>query len=239
MDNKEFYIFGLPVKTDFCEVRFLKYHEYIENLSELSTMTLNVLHIYYQYKKMNIEKDKEFDEMLEILKKDSLFNIVKSQSQFSNAYYKIFKLVIEEDDVIEAIMDNEEAFMEYRQLVMEMNMLSESEVSPNPKIQSYIEKSQMVKQRDSEKQTFSDIVSSVVVGAGVPFDKIVDMTVLQVYSVYYRIGAMKSYDASTLFATVSDKVKIESWGKSIDLFATQKSGMSVKEFNSTIGAIFK
>lgn len=239
MEDKEFYIFGIPVKTDLCEIRFLKYHEYIQNLSELSMMSLNVLHIFYQYKKMNVTKDKEFDEQLEELKKESLYNIVLSQPSFLQAYFKVFSLVIDNDDAIEQIFDSEELFMRYRQLVMDMNMLSESEVSPNPKIQSYIDKSQMVKQRDSEKQTFSDIVSSVVVGSSIPFDKVLEMTVLQLYSVYYRIGAMKAYDSNTLFATVSDKVKIESWGKNIDLFTKQKSGMSVKEFNSTIGAIFK
>src|SRR5690606_21642412 len=99
--DKEFFIFGLPVETELCSVRFLKYHEYVQYLPELSTMSLNVLHLYYQYKKANIDKNPEVDKILEELKNDSLYNIVKDNSTFANAYFTIFKLAIDDIEVIE------------------------------------------------------------------------------------------------------------------------------------------
>lgn len=237
MEDKEFYIFGVPVKTDLCEVRFLKYHEYIQNLSELSMMSLNVLHIYYQYKKMDVTKDKEFDEQLEELKKESLYNIVLSQPSFLQAYFKVFSLVIDNDYAIEQIFDNEELFMKYRQLVMDMNMLSEEQTSPNPEIQKSLERSRRVKQQSAEKQTFSDIVSSIVVGASITYKEVVDMTVLQIYATYYRLNATFAYSTTTLFATVSNSVSIESWNKHIDLWQKESHTIDKEEFKKKFGGM--
>jgi len=65
------------------------------------------------------------------------------------------------------------------------------------------------------------------------------MTVLQIYSTYYRIGAMKSYDTTTLFATVSGDVQIDQWNRNIDLFEKQTAGMKASEFNKNFGGLFK
>jgi len=65
------------------------------------------------------------------------------------------------------------------------------------------------------------------------------MTVLQVFATYYRIAAMKNFDASVTLATIptDKKHEIESWAKSIDLFETQRSGMNMKEFNKQFGSL--
>src|SRR5690606_7116237 len=103
----------------------------------------------------------------------------------------------------------------------------------------YIEKSQRQKQKDGEKQTFSDIISSVVVGSPHSYEEVANMTVLQLYSTFYRISQFQNYKTSTLFATVAEKVQIESWNKHIDLFEKTSSGISASEFNKTYGGMFK
>ena len=59
MDNRDYYIFGEPVETVLGNVRFITYKDYIVQAAELSTLTLNVLHIYYQYLK-KIDKNKVY-----------------------------------------------------------------------------------------------------------------------------------------------------------------------------------
>lgn len=236
--DKEFYIFAKPIKTELCEVRFLKYFEYIENLPELSMMSLNVLHYYYQYRKLNEENSSEVNEAIEALKDESLYQIVMSQDAITAAYYKVFQKVIDDQKAIEAIFDSEELFMQHRQLIMEMNMLSEEEVSPNPEIQKAIERSRRVKQKKAEKQSYSDIISSVVASTSNSFKDIGEMTVLQVYSIYYRISAIFNYQASTLFATVAEKVQIESWNKHIDLFSSESDTIERNEFDKKFGGMF-
>lgn len=237
--NKEFFIFGLPVETDICTVRFLKYFEYIKYLPELSTLTMNVLHIYYQYRKLNITDDPEIEKTLERLKENSLYEIVGDSDQLASAYFQIFNLVIDNEEAVRKIIEDENLFMLYRQLILDMNMLSEEEVSPNPEIQEFIDAGRELAQQNSDKQTYSDIMSSIVIGAGVDYDIITNWTVLRVYATFYRIGAFKNSDVTALFATVTDKVKYETWNKNIDLHENKRSGMKMSEFNKQYGSLFK
>lgn len=239
MNDKEFYIFGIPVETSLGTVRFMKYHEYVQYLPELSLMSLNIIHIYYQYKEANKTKDAEIDKALESLKEESLFNFMDSQDNFKEAYYKIFKLVIGDDTVVKAILEDEELFMEYRKLVMDMQILTETETSPNEEIMKAMERSRRVKQAKAEKQSYSDIISSVVAGTSNSFDDVLNMTVLQAHVIYYRLGAMISYQTSTLFATVAEKVQIESWNKHIDLWATESDTINHAEFSKKFGGMFE
>ncbi|WP_144509972.1 hypothetical protein [Bacillus sp. FJAT-22090] len=245
MDEKDFYIFGEPVETEFGEVRFLTYVEYLHNLTELSAMSQNVLHIYYQYKnhydsiKLDEHLKAQIEESLEALKKESLYNIVKENKELKSDYQKIFDLVIGNKEIIDVIFSDEQLFMKFRKLILDMNMMTESLVSPNPEIQKGIERSRRVKQNSSkDKQSFGDIVSSIVVGAGILPQDVAHMTVLQVYSTYYRISRFQSYNTSTLFATVAEKVEIESWSAHIDLWEKEKDGMEKSEFDKKFGNIF-
>ncbi|HLG28300.1 MAG TPA: hypothetical protein VI423_10985 [Paenisporosarcina sp.] len=244
MMDREFYITGTPIQTKFGSIRFLTYLEYLNHMSELNTIRLNVFHLYYQYKKQfNLiefepNEKKEILESLEEMKNQSLHSIVMSNSSSVDAYFKILKLVIDSEDSLEKIFDDAEIFMQIREIVMDMNFIHEEEVSPNEEIQGYIEKSKEMKQRGAGNQSFSDIVSSVVVGSGLDYSTVFNMTVLQLYATYYRIAAVKDFEISTLFATVSDKQKIESWHKHINLFENEKEGMSMEQFNTQFGSLF-
>lgn len=245
MDEKDFYIFGLPIQTELGEVRFLTYVEYLQHLASLSSMSQNVLHIYYQYKNyydsMRVDSDtkQKIDESLELLKSASLFDIVKENQDIKGDYEKIFKLVIANSEAIDMIMNHENLFMNYRKLVLDMNMMTESLVNANPEIQKGIERSRRVKQMSNkEQQSSSDIVSSIVVGAGILPQDVAHMTVLQVYSTYYRISRFQNYTTSALFATVAEKVEIESWSAHIDLWEKEKDGIEKSEFDKKYGNIF-
>lgn len=244
MDIRDLYIFGKPIKTKFGRIRFLTYVEYIENLGDLSVMSLNSLHYFYQYKKYfeqtkrNQKDQQEVDELLESIKKEKLYNLVISNEQNLESYMRILSLVLEDKDNLQNIFESEESFLYIRNLILDMQMIQEEEVSENPEIQEFIDASKEQKSLGSEKQTLSDIVSSIVVGAGISYKEIAEMTVLQVYSTYYRIAQFRSHDTTTLFATVSNDVSIEAWNKSIDLFKTEKAGMKMSDFKKNYGNLF-
>lgn len=242
---RESYIYGEAIKAELGEIRFLTHKEYIMNIHFLSTMSLNVLHIYYQYRNMFIKQKPNKEEMVDIelflegFKKQSLYKIVMSDESIANSYYKIFQLAIGDEDSIEKIFDSEELFMQYREIILDMNMVIEDEVSPNPEIQKGIEQSRLLKSSGGEKQTTTDIVTSIVAGTSNSFSDVCNMTVLQVYSIFYRLNAIKTYDTTTLFATVSSDVKIESWSKHIDLFSKETSGIKKKDFDKQYGSLLK
>lgn len=243
--DKELFIFGEPIETEVGLIRFLTYKEYLMNMGYLNLISMNVLHFYHQFRKMVDQKDTEALNELEDLKDTKLLSLVLSIREVTEAYMKVLRLVLDMndpevvEDSLEKIFDDEDLFMRIRKLVLTTNMLSEDEVSPNPEIQRGIDMSRKLKSESGDRQTSTDIISSVVAGTSTTFEEVCKMTVLQLYSIYYRIGAMKNYDTSTLFATVSSDVKIESWSKSIDLFKTETSTINKKEFDKKYGDLLR
>lgn len=239
--DKNLFIFGEPIDTRFGTIRFLTYREYLSNMSELSLITQNTLHIYYYYKKQIDKNDTETLNALKQMKDADLLEIVLSTKQMFNAYSKIFKLVFDGNKgmVADRLFSSVEVFDFIRKLVMDMNVLTEEKVSPNEEIQNAIERSRRVKQQNSEEQSFVDIVTSIVASTNNSFEDVCNMNVFQVYATYARIGAIFNYQTSTLFATVAEKVSIESWNKHIDLFSTEDDAISRKEFESKFGSLLK
>lgn len=248
IDKRNFYIFGEPVKTEFGMVRFLTYKEYWMNISEVNLISQNVLHLYYLYKRALEKEGKSKEELKEFekFKELDLYDVVISINYILESYIKIFKLVLDINNyneeelnlIIKDIFSDKDSFHYFRKLIMDMNVLIEEDVSHNEEIQRAIERSRRVKQRDAEKITFVDIVTSIVATTNNSYKDVCNMTVFQVHATYARIGAIYNYNTSTLFATVAEKVQIESWNKHIDLFEKQRDVLTKEQFKSQFGGIF-
>lgn len=239
--DKNLFIFGETIQTKLGILRFLTYREYLMLMPELSLISQNTLHIYYQYKQQIATDDTGVIEALEALKETELLEIVLSTQSMLNAYLKVFRLVfdVNEEFMLEDVFSSVMNFNFIRKLVMDMNVLTEEKVSPNEEIQKALERSRRVKQNNSEEQSFVDIVTSIVASTNNSFENVCNMTVFQVYAIYARIGAIFNYQATTLFATVAEKVSIESWNKHIDLFSSEDDRLSRDEFNSKFGSLLK
>lgn len=242
--DKDLFIFGEDVLTDIGILRFLTYREFLQNTDELQLIAQNTLHIYYQYKNQlkEVNASREELESLKEIKDIDLYEIVIGTQQILNAYLKIFQLVFDRNEKlpVEQVFSSPEKFHFIRKLIMDMNVITEEKVSPNEEIQSAIERSKRVKQNNSgEKQSFVDIVTSIVASTNNNFEDVCNMNVFQVYAIYARVGAIFNYQTTTLFATVAEKVNIESWNKHIDLFKVEDDSMSKEEFNGKFGSLLK
>jgi len=238
--NRDFFIFGEPIETIFGKTRFLTYREYLTRQSQLSLMSMNSLHIYYYFRDADKNITKDELEELQKLKEIPLLQIVMDISQFKSTYEDIFKTLIDfkENTSVNEIFADNDVFMQMRKLILDMNVTIESEVSPNEEIQKAIERSRRVKQTESEKQSFVDIVTSIIASTSNSFEDVCNMNVMQVYAIYARIGAIFNYQTSTLFSTVAEKVNIELWNKHIDLFEQKSDTLSENEFKSQFGGLF-
>lgn len=236
--RREKFMFGEEVATSYGTVRFLKYKEYIDLQWELSIISMNVLHFYWLYMKdynsLNDEAKKEVVEMKDM----SLYQFILKSPNFANAYLSVYKKVLLQSENLEQIFDSEELFIGFRSLIMDMNVLNESPTSPNQEIQKYYDERRKLQQKESGDQDISDVVSSIVVGSPHSFEDVANMTVIQVNLLYSRIAAFKSFDLSTLFATVSSGYKVESWSKHIDLYSKQDLGIEYGKFNSKYSGLF-
>lgn len=219
--EREFYVTGDPIDTELGKMRFLSYTEYLKNIQSILIINMNVLHIYHHYRKVFEKSDEETLELVEKLKEESLFNIVRSREDILREYIRIYTLVLNEESAYEIVGD-EELFDFYRALFMDMNLQKESEVSPNPEIQKGIDRSRKIKS-EASKTSSTDIITSIVAGTSIPFKDVCEMTVFQVNALFQRYGVMKRYDAEVLFSTVSSEVEITSWSQNIDLFENEST----------------
>lgn len=238
--NKDSFMFGEDIETSYGTVRFLKYKEYIKMQQELNLISMNILHFYWLYKKdsnYNLADD-ETKASIEGIKDKTLYKFIMESPEFTNVYYSVFKKVLIQHDSLEQIFDTEELFMGLRSLIMDMNVLSEQPVSPNQEIQNYYDERKRIQQKESGEQDVSDVVSSIVVGSPHSFEEVANMTVMQVNLMFSRIAAFKSFDVTTLFATVSSEAKIEQWSKHIDLFSKQELGIGYGQFNKKYKGLF-
>lgn len=230
---KDFYTTGLPIDTEIGKCEFLKVKDYPDLFMDLQTIGMSKLQIIHKH--MEINKDGSITEFINELNKHSLYEIMISIPQLTQAYYKVFIKVFGDEETVGDI--HEKNFDNIRNLIMDMNCIKEEKINPNPEIQRAIERSRRVKALDGEKLTFADMSSSIVAYSGKSYNDLNEMTIYQFHMTYHRIAQIKNYDTSTLFATVSaDNINIESWSKHIDLFAEEKHAMSENEFKRNIGS---
>lgn len=234
-DIPEFYILGLPIETEIGLVDFIKVKEYPDYYQELYLFSMSKEELIYRLNEVN--KNGSLNELIELIKPLSLFQISTILPDLTNAYYKIFTRVFNSEDSLSKI--NESNFDYYRKLIMRMNVLKEEKINPNPEIQRAIERSKRLKNAEGDRITFADIVSSVVGYNGLSYKDINEFTLYQLYMTYYRIANIKNYDTSTLFATVSaEKINIESWSKHIDLFEEEQHAFTAEQFDKKVKSVF-
>lgn len=236
--DAELFWMGDDIETSYGTLRFLTYKEYLKLQWELSIISMNILHFYWLYKKSNNARDAETVASLEAIKSFTLYQFILGSPELLSAYETIYEKVILEKDYLETIFNSEELFIGFRQLIMDMNLLSESPVSPNAEIQEYYDNRKKAQQREAGKQETTDVVSSIVVGSPHSFEEVANMTVIQVNLLLSRIAAFKNFDASTLFKTVSPDYEIASWNTHIDLYSKQELGTAFDNFSKKYSGLF-
>lgn len=239
-DLKEFYILGLPIETELGELHFVKIKDMPMFAQYQNILTISKDKIIYLFLGFDEKKDiwtsdwqnkfKEFKDNI------LLYDLIIQIQELHDLYIKLFDYLFKTKNIFQQVTrDN---FNYYRNLIMKMNCINEEEFNPNPEIRKWQEKSKRAKQ-DGKPIEFQDMISSVVVGTGLTYEQVCEMTLYQFYTTFRRLSAFKEYDTSTLFATVStEKIKIEQWCKNIDLFEVDKSGYTREEYNKMKGNIF-
>lgn len=95
-------------------------------------------------------------------------------------------------------------------------------MSKNPELERFNQKSRALKSEN--KTDFSDLVTCVVQFTGYSAADVLDLTLPQLHSHFFRGAAFLNNHAAVIFSTVSpDAAKnIGSWSQHIDLFEEEK-----------------
>lgn len=224
-DIRDFYILCEPIETKLGTIRFFKVKEYLKLAQYIELIFIQKKDIIKYIKE---EYRSEFESM-------PLLNIIKFFKSDDYNLYQNFKdlFVLSFDkDVFDLIQDDKE-LQYYLDLIKNMNCLNYEKPSSNPEIAKF----NLFKRKLNKKDAidFEAIYTSVWLSSGA---KPNDLYIYEMYSLFYRTRQFKSYDTTTLLATVSKDAKIESWCKAIDLSALEDKKTTLKDIEKKSKSIF-
>lgn len=113
------------------------------------------------------------------------------------------------------ILINETNWEIFRGIVMKQNNIQEEKVYEDPLYAKWARKAQIANSKNSENITLGDMIAIVSCETGKTYDEIKNQNVLQLHSDYQRVNHVANYEATTLFRTVTDKVKIMNFASPI------------------------
>src|SRR5690625_2555988 len=102
-DIEDFYILGLPIKTEVGNCHFLKVKEYPIYAMSLQITALSRDGIIHKYSEIN--KDGSLDNLIKELRKHSLFDLVYGIPEITEAYAFLFDKVFDKSNVLAEITD--------------------------------------------------------------------------------------------------------------------------------------
>lgn len=265
---EDLFIFGEPLETFYGTFRFYDYREYNQRIQDLSLMSFSILKFYYMYRENLIEQKASKADLVALmdLKEVDLFDFLRDdhlrRKQYSelsgmptNSYLDSYKRVFNDlitNDNIPSFLDDEiyfggenrmpmeaEDFYNMREIAMRMNLVKEEQMSPSPRVQKFLDKSKAMKNKNSEAPNTTTIMTSIFLHTGTPYHELYKMTAYQIISTYTRIHALKDFDISSLFATVSPDVTISRWDKNNDLLKEEEVGLDLSKAKKNFEGMMK
>lgn len=219
-DIKDLYILGKPIETKLGNLRFIKVKEYDEFIKHIPYILLDKNEVI---KGINKEYQHYFVDrpFIEIIKyfNENPYNLYKG-------YKELFQFCFS-NDVFDLIQSDEE-FNYYIDLIKKMNYLHYAKPNPNPEIEKFNRFKKYLQKKKGEEITFESVYTSVGLFMGCDPD---EMSIYKMYAYFNRIGQFKNHETTTLYSTVAKDVKIELWCKHIDMFNIETKKTSLEEFS--------
>jgi succinate dehydrogenase flavin-adding protein (antitoxin of CptAB toxin-antitoxin module) len=228
-----------PIETPIGECRFVKVHEWSKLLIYGQWLSRSKYDLLNEIEGLDEDKKKQ---MTILLSKIPMFDFIMEFKQwgFYNIYNEIFEFFFnkyEEDkknniNMFDKII-NQDEFEKYIQLIKNINCIRENEKpNPNPEIEKFNRYKREKDEKSSCKITFESMYTSVWTELGTNPS---EMTIYQFNKVFDRIKIFKTYDATTLFSTVSNDVKIIQWCSEEENEKDTRKRMSMEEIRKLGG----
>ncbi|APA02230.1 MULTISPECIES: hypothetical protein [Bacillus] len=224
--SKDFFILGTPISTDIGECHFIRLKDYPQFVNDLSQMVKSKSEIIAEFQENN--KFGQLDSLINDFNASTLLDIVNVMDQLRASYQRVFAKVFNNPDAFQAV--DEKNFYDIRKLILDMHCLKEKKVSKNSELEKFNKKSRALKQSENNYD-FSDIVSCVVQFTGYSSAEVLELTLPQLHSHFFRGAAFLNSSAAIVLSTVSPEAakNIGSWSQHIDLFEEEKNYITKKE----------
>lgn len=135
---------------------------------------------------------------------------------------------------------NKKNYNEIRKIIMQQNLLFERKIYKNKITQEWADKALEAKMKNSAKIGVEEMLTTVSVYKGVNYEQLKEYSIYQLYSDFYRIRMIKSYDTDVSAKCAgAEKVTIEDFAKELDLFKSPYDSLfvskeKVKNLNNAI-----
>lgn len=224
---KDLYIFGQPIDTRIGKMHFIKFNDYPLLMQFSYYLDVQKFEIITFLEKKQLPmarfiylKNLSFLELIKVLKNDiELYQVFKA----------LFILCFEED-VFDLIEDDEE-FDYYRDLIKEINVINTVRKNPNPEIEKFNTYERIYNKSKGMDITLESIITSVWTLGINPFE----LPIYSVYALFNRLSNFKKYDASIIGSILGGKMHMwftpmgleEKEEESLDDFTNDLSGMNL------------
>jgi hypothetical protein len=248
MSDSVKYIFGLPEFIEGIGKIYpiqMKYYDDFMNAANIICLSYDHFNLVEIKKAYKTEDIKLFD----------LLILTASQSEDGELAFlnlsKIFSYVLRKEvffseNLICFITNDGESinrfnYDQFREVVMNQNLLFTPKVYKNKKIQEWAEKVLKTRAKNSLDSTIEDMISTIAVISGKDYDTLANYSIYQIRQEFNRIMKIESYRNAIAFRCAGDdKTKIEHFAEIIDMFKNPyddifKEKNTMKNINSALG----
>lgn len=223
--QKDLFIIGLNLKTDYGIIRPIKVKEYASmamDLQMIKSEDWEIKSLVKKFAKDTPIKDKVYDK----IDNNSLIECIQENVYgLRDRYNNIFKKIVIDFDEKKFLyqFSSQQEFDDFRKLILKFNQIPYIEWNPNPELRYFQRLELFFKKNNSKSIDFNAMYSSLMYVGHSPHN-INDYTLSQFYSLFKRIELFKGYDTSTLYKTVdsSGKTEIVEWYQSTDDVGEEK-----------------
>jgi hypothetical protein len=105
-----------------------------------------------------------------------------------------------------------------REIIMRQNLMFEQKVFKNKKVQEWANKVLETKSKNQPKIDMEEMLSTVSIFTGKHYWDLENYTIYQIYSDFYRIRKMKSYDVSAMARCQGHDIEIDDFAEDLDIY---------------------
>ena len=157
------------------------------------------------------------EELNALIDENDFVDLIKKIDIIYQPFKEMFQYFFDNENAFDMI-ENEKELIYYQDLIIKINAIGAKRKSKHAEMQRW----QKMREFLQPKVTLEDIYTSV----GMYRQDIDDMTLYKLNAYFNRISKFMNYYSSVLFATVTNKVKIEGWYESIGEIKKKKVSLT-------------
>lgn len=163
-------------------------------------------YIYYLVmRKFQLKEVLNREELNALIDQSDFVDLIKKIQLIYAPFKEVFAYFFMDENAFDKI-ENEEELLYYQDLIRKINAIGARRKSKNAEIERFKKMGEFLR----PKVTFEDVYTSV----GMFRQDVDDMTLYKLNAYFNRVSKFMNYYSSVLFATVTDKIKIEGWYES-------------------------